>query len=78
MTPEAEYRVVEINGYYSPQMKFLVRDKWRWFSLLRNGYWADPDGWNVDTSDGEDVIVLMQTMEMADSAIDKAKKINQQ
>ena len=71
-----EYRVAEINGWYSPQIKHLVRGHERWFSLLRNGFWADPDGWNVDPDDGEDVLVLMQTREMAEAAIAKAKRVN--
>lgn len=70
------YRILEINGMYSPQMQYLVRDKHRWFSLLRTGMWADPDGWNVEPKDGENVLVLMQTREMAEAAIAKAKKIN--
>lgn len=73
---EPQYRVVEKDGWYSPQMHYLVRDRERWFSLLRNGYLADPDGWNVNPEDGEGVVVLMETREMADSAINKAKLIN--
>ncbi len=70
-----EYRVVEISGMYSPQQSYLVRGRDRWFSLLRSGIWADPDGWNIDD---ENVIVLMETREMADAAIAKARQINQQ
>lgn len=73
---QSSYRVVERDGWYSPQQSYLVRGEDRWFSLLRNGCWADPEGWNIDPQDGEDVLVLMQTREMADSAIAKAKRIN--
>lgn len=71
----SEFRVVEIAGMYSPQQGYLVRDHERWFSLLRNGYWADSDSWNMNPSDGESVIVLMETREMADAAIAKARVI---
>ena len=71
-----EYRVVEHDGWFSPQIHYPVRGHERWFSLLRNGVMADPDGWNADPSDGEDVLVLMQTKEMADAAISKAERIN--
>jgi len=71
-----DYRVEERDGWFSPQMRYLVRGKIRWFSLLRNGYWADPDSWNVDPEDGESVLVLMETREMAESAIHKAMRIN--
>ncbi len=69
----SEYRVLEIAGMYSPQQGYIVRGRERWFSLLRSGVWADPDGWNIDD---EDIVVLMQTREMADAAIAKARKIN--
>lgn len=70
------YRVIEINGWHSPQQSCLVRGAVRWFSLLRNGYFADPDAWNIEPEDHEDVVVLMETREMADAAIEKAKRIN--
>ena len=70
------YRVTTINGMYSPQIGYAVRGKERWFSLLRNGYWADPDAWNVEPEDGEEVIVLMESREMADAAISRAQAIN--
>jgi hypothetical protein len=70
------YRIVERDGMYSPQMSYPVRGQHRWVSLKRDGYWADPDGWNIDPDDGEDVVVLMETREMAESAIMKAKTIN--
>ena len=73
---EPQYRVVERDGWFSPQMQYPVRGQDRWFSLLRNGVLADPDCWNIDPADGEDVLVLMQTQEMADGAIAKAKRIN--
>lgn len=73
---EPTYRVVERDGWHSPQMHYPVRGQERWFSLLRDGTCADPDGWNLDPHDGEDVLVLMETREMADSAIAKAKRIN--
>jgi hypothetical protein len=71
-----QFRIIETVEGFSPQMSYLVRGKDRWFSLLRDGHWADPDGWNVDDSDGESVTVFMQTREMADAAIAKARKIN--
>ena len=73
---QAEYRVVERDGMFSPQMGYLVRGRDRWFSLNRAGYFADPDGWNVDPADGEEIVVLMQTREMAEYAVAKAKAIN--
>ena len=73
---EPQYRVIEKDGWFSPQMYYLARGHGRWFSLLRDGNCADPTGWNLDPNDGEDVLVLMQTREMADSAIAKAKRIN--
>ena len=71
-----EYRVIERDGWYCPQMSYLVRDETRWFSLMRNGYWVDPDGWNADVADGEDVLCLMQSRDAAEDAIIKAKAIN--
>ena len=73
---KSDYRVVEKDGWFSPQQHYPVRGHDRWFSLLRNGYWADPDGWNADPADGEDIVVYMQTREMAEAAIAKAMKIN--
>lgn len=73
---QSEYRVVEIAGMFSAQQGYIVRNHHRWFSLLRDGCWADPDGWNVNPADGEEIVVLMQTREMAEAAIAKAKKIN--
>lgn len=73
-----EYRVIKRDGWYSPQMSYLIRGETRWFSLLRNGYWADPDGWNANSSDGENVVVIMQSKDAAEDAIVKAKKINSQ
>lgn len=72
----SDYRVVEIAGMFSPQQSYPVRGIDRWFSLLREGQWADPGGWNVDAADGEDIVVLMQTREMAEAAVAKAQKIN--
>jgi hypothetical protein len=71
----SEFRVVEIAGMYSPQQGYLVMDQERWFSLLRDGSWADPGSWNVRPDDGEGVVVLMETREMADAAIAKARAI---
>lgn len=68
--------MVERDGWFSPQMHYPVRGCDRWFSLLRSGVMADPDGWNISPSDGEDVIVLMQSREMAEAAIAKAERIN--
>lgn len=70
------YRIVERDGWFSPQQAYPVRGRDRWFSLLRDGTWADPGQWNMEPKDGEDIVVLMQTREMAESAIAKAQRTN--
>lgn len=69
---EPEYRVVERDGWFVA----LQSHGDRWFSLKRDGYWVDPDQVNVEPEDGEGVECLLQTREMADAAIAKARKIN--
>lgn len=73
---QSQYRIVERDGWFMPQQEYLVRGALRWFSLLRDGQWADPDSWNVDAGDGENLLVLMQTREMAEAAVSNAKRAN--
>ena len=73
---EPDYRVVERDGWFIAMQSHIVRNKERWFSLNRGGYWVDPDQWNVEPEDGEDIVCLMQTREIADAAIAKARKSN--
>lgn len=73
---ESEYRVIERDGWFSPQMSYLVRGQIRWFALNRDGYFADPWSWNTEPGDSDDAMMLLQSREAADAAIVRAMRIN--
>lgn len=69
-----EYRIIETDAGYEPQIRYLVRDRERWFALLPSGYWADPDEWDEDDSGTR---LILATRTKAERAIIKAQAINQ-
>lgn len=76
-----EYRVVDVDGCFEPQMKYLVRGLEHWYALLPNGYIADPDVWSVSASGKTGASTVRSTMPTraeADAAINKAMRINEQ
>lgn len=73
-----EYRIVERDGGFEPQMQYQVNDVERWYALLATGYMADPNVWKIG-SDGESYVrVILPDLEMAERAILRAKTINEQ
>jgi len=68
-----QYRIVEREHGFEPQMSFLVRGTERWFPLNREGYWVYPDGWDDDETT---VRVIMPDRAMAERSLARAKAIN--
>jgi hypothetical protein len=70
---QPEYRVLETAAGFEPQIKYLVRDRERWFALLPSGFWADPDEWNEDESATR---LIVASRAKAEQAILRARSIN--
>jgi len=69
-----EYRITEIDGWYEPQMKYKTTTNGDvWHPLDREGYWADPGAY---TTGIPGVRVLVNSLEIAQAIIEKAKRLN--
>lgn len=73
-----EYRVVERDGGFEPQMQYEVNDVERWYALLATGYMADPNVWKIGSGGESYVRVILPTREMAERAVLRASTINEQ
>lgn len=72
----AEYRVLDIDGGYEPQMRYhaSVTGERVWFPLLANGYWAEPDAYSYGNVT---IRSILPTREQAEAAIQRARAINE-
>lgn len=73
-----EYRIVDQDGGFEPQMQYQIGGIDRWYSLLSGGIMADPDAWKRWSGGESYVRVIFPCREMAERAILRAKTINGQ
>lgn len=69
------YRVVEVDGWYEPQLEYNkgVGEGMFWAPLNGDGYWADPSSYTFgETMERH----LFRTRELADRAVARAMRIN--
>lgn len=72
-----DYRVVEREGGFEPQMRYPINGIDSWVALNADGCWADPNDWdNVTFGRPQLGRSVMATREEAQSAITKARRVN--
>ena len=72
-----EYRIIEDNGWFEPQIKYTSAKGAEevWYSLNDAGYFLEPDAYNYGVVTKR---LLFKERAFAESIVNRAKSVNQE